>query len=231
MNFIETICRYLKGTPVMTLDARIETMKQELNRKRDAYRWLSYVARRVTILGGFYVVLYLPMLLIQQYWKVNSVELESGTLNSHIGMNLSAMVLSPWTQSIAVVLLLGFCGGWTKDSWKKKSLVNVALFAVAVLPMLCLLSENTATILVRAYHGMLLLAAGLLTNRTFGFTRAWARKNFYLERLSAIKHLSAGPEKEKAFDKLHEAYCVDVHRDLVGDTFFVLDQATSKIAK
>ncbi|MRV76513.1 hypothetical protein GJ700_32860 [Duganella sp. FT92W] len=213
----------------MTLDARIDTMEQELNRKHSAYRWLSYVARRVTILGALYVVLYLPMLLIQQYWKVDSVALESGTLNPHIGMNLSTLVLSPWTQSLIAAVVLGFCAGWTKQTWKMKLLVNTVLLLVTVSPVLCLLSASTSTILVRAYHGMLLLAAGLLTNRTFGYTRAWARKNFYLERLAALKYLPAGADKAKAFDKLHEAYCVDVHRDLVGDTFFVLDQASAKL--
>ncbi|OEZ57188.1 hypothetical protein [Duganella sp. HH105] len=122
----------------------------------------------------------------------------------------------------------------TAQKWAdavQEVLVNASILVVVSLVVL-LPGDDESVILLRALNALVLMISGLFLNSQFGYTRAMARGRFYASKLEHLL-ISEGGDNTKA-----ESYCAimleyrtDEYRDLVGDTFLILDTLKAKLGK
>jgi hypothetical protein len=129
--------------------------------------------------------------------------------------------------AIAIALLL-LCIGWSHRDFLPRLGGTLLLIPFVTMPVL-LEGDVETVILMRCMHAVLLLASGLILDRTFGYTRALARSNFYLGRLDMLTSKPDSEKKTEELEKLVEAYAIDKYRDHFGDTFFALDAIRAKL--
>ncbi|MFC5459727.1 hypothetical protein [Massilia niabensis] len=193
------------------------------------YSLASFCTRRLAALGAIYASVFGALLLLKASW--GGAEEKTGKAvdaSSTLDMGTFAPLMDFDVQIVIALVLLLSLVGWRWDGLLER-VGGTLLVAVFVLPAMWFTGEMEAVIVMRFIHAVFLLACGLIADRTFGYTRAFARSRFYLERLAAISRKPAGNSKKEEEEKLIEAYAVDVYRDHVGDTFFTLDAIKAKI--
>jgi hypothetical protein len=131
-------------------------------------------------------------------------------------------------QAFIAIALLLLCIGWSHRDFLPRLGGTLLLIPFVTMPVL-LEGDVETVILMRCMHAVLLLASGLILDRTFGYTRALARSNFYLGRLDMLTSKPDSEKKTEELEKLVEAYAIDKYRDHYGDTFFALDAIRAKL--
>ncbi|ELX09619.1 putative membrane protein [Janthinobacterium sp. HH01] len=213
-----------------------------------------YVMRRLTLIGIVYFSLYGALLALLKFWP----EAVKGLLikNAAQCCSLDAVgILSPYVHvGIALLLLLfsSSIGNKAKVEKKKdqpsqqstpeetaekrRKSVQEAFVVAAILAFVSLVvllpGEDETVILLRALNAFVLMITGLFFNNLFGYTRAMARCRFYASKLEYLL-ISEGANNTKAesFCAIMLEYGADEYRDVVGDTFLVLDTLKAKLGK
>jgi hypothetical protein len=211
------------------MQQQTNTFHGNLEKTEKSARFASYITRRLAAIGTIYALVFGAFLLLSFAWKEEAKDGQAAlNLFSYFDKGDFAPVMSAGVQgSIAVILLL-LCVGWRgKDVGQR--LAGTALVGAFVLPAVFLHGDPQTLVLVRFLHAVLLLACGLILDRTFGFTRAHARSQFYLKRIETVQQYTDEGKKNEELHKLVEAYAVDKYRDHVGDTFFTLDALKTRL--
>lgn len=213
------------------LDEQLKALQDDLNNARDRYYWFHYVARRITSVGGVLALFYGLLLFLLRYWPTDEQRNGKKNLADFFGQDVIDLFLRAELHVSCVILILVICLGWKLDGVLGRLICSAIVGAVAALVAKYQGPDNSV-LLIRAMHGGLLLFIGLFLNRTFGYTRSWARAEFYLEMVTPLLSdaVLSAEKKQEAYDKIMEARRTDKYRDLVGDTFFVLDGLKEKLA-
>ena len=207
----------------------INNFRNELTRIQASSRFASFLMRRLSVIGTVYALMFGAVLLLELAWR--GEDKKSGatlTLFSHFDKTAFGQAMEFRVQLAVAVTLLLLCLGISRK-YIVSRLCGTALLIPFVLPPVWLTGDLESVILMRFLHGVLLLSAGLILDRTFGCTRSLARSDFYLDRLGVIEQKADGDKKTEELHKLFEACAVDKYRDHVGDTFFTLDAIKAKL--
>lgn len=235
-----------------------EVIKKERDKLMAACRskyLRHYVMRRLTLIGIVYFSLYGALLALLKFWP----EAVQGLLikNAAQCCSLDAMgILSPYVHVGIALLLLVFSssvGNKAKveekkdessqqskpeEAAKKRRMRSVqeAFVIASILAFVSLVvllpGQDETVILLRALNAFVLMITGLFFNNLFGYTRAMARCRFYASKLEYLL-ISEGANNTKAesFCAIMLEYRADEYRDVVGDTFLVLDTLKAKLGK
>lgn len=203
------------------MQQQIEVFRKKLKQGKDFTWFASFVARRLAAIGTVYAVVFGVFLLLAFAWRTEKKD-DAPALNLFHYFNEAdfAPTMSLGVQFSVALVLAASCAGWHSEK-KIIRLCGTLLVALLILPPVFLQGDIQTRVLAHFLYAVLLLLTGLIFDRTFGFTRSLARRDFYLERLDAVKN-------EDELNKLREAHAVDRYRDHVGDTFFTLDILRAK---
>jgi hypothetical protein len=205
--------------------------RNSLNSSLGWNRFASFVTRRLSAIGAVYTMVFGAFLLLAMGWrgedKKTGTELGLFTYfdKSSFGQLMDGRVQAFIAIAIALLLL---CIGWSHRDFLPRLGGTLLLIPFVTMPVL-LEGDVETVILMRCMHAVLLLASGLILDRTFGYTRALARSNFYLGRLDMLTSKPDSEKKTEELEKLVEAYAIDKYRDHFGDTFFALDAIRAKL--
>lgn len=186
-------------------------------------RFASFVMRRLSAIGAVYTVVFGMFLLFAMGWR--SEDKKTGAtldLFTYFDESSFEQLMDSRVQAAIGIVLVLFCMGWSRKNPLLRLGATLLLIVIVSLPAF-LEGDVETVILMRCMHAVLLLACGLILDRTFGYTRAFARNVFYLGRLDMLTRKSDRENIEEELEKLVEAYAVDKYRDHFGDTFFTLD--------
>ena len=213
-----------------------------------------YVMRRLTLIGIVYFSLYGALLALLKFWP----DAVQGLLikNAAQCCSLDALgILSPYVHvGIALLLLLFSRSGGDKakaegkkgqtaqpsspeeTAKKRKEDFQEAIVIASILAVVSLVvslpGQDETVIVLRALNAFVLMITGLFFNSLFGYTRAMARCRFYASKLDYLL-INEGADNTKAesFCTVMLEYRADEYRDVVGDTFLVLDTLKTKLGK
>ncbi|QGZ41057.1 hypothetical protein IP92_03616 [Pseudoduganella flava] len=206
------------------------SFEAQLNGTEKSASLASYITRRLAAIGTIYALVFGAFLLLAFAWKEEAKDGKPAlNLFSYFDKSVFEPVMSTPVQAAVAVILLLLCVDWRLDGRLPERIGGTLIVAALVVPAVFLHGDALTLVLVRFLHAVLLLACGLILDRTFGYTRAHARSQFYLTRVETVNQYTDEAKKEEELRKLAEACAVDKYRDYVGDTFFTLDALKAKL--
>lgn len=206
-----------------------KSFEEQLKDTEESASFASYVTRRLAAIGTIYALVFGAFLLLAFAWKEEAKDGQPAlNLFSYFDKGVFEPVMSTPVQAAVAVILLLLCVDWRPKGLPRR-LGGTLIVAALVVPAVFLHGEPLTLVLVRFLHAVLLLGCGLILDRTFGFTRAHARSQFYRKRVETVKQYTEDAKKEEELRKLADACAVDKYRDHVGDTFFTLEALKAKL--
>lgn len=210
------------------MQEKIKDFRKKLKQGKDFTWFASFVARRLAAIGTVYVIVFGAFLLLAYAWRTEKKDAEPAlNLFHYFNETDFAPTMSFGVQFSIALVLAASCAGWHSEK-KIIRLCGTLLVAFLILPPVLLQGDIQTRVLTHFLYAVLLLLTGLIFDRTFGYTRSLARRDFYLARLDAVEGNLNSLCQEDELNKLMEAHAVDRYRDHIGDTFFTLDILKAK---
>jgi hypothetical protein len=159
-----------------SLDQHIGEFKDYLEDAERSNQLASFLTRRLSAIGTVYALVFGAFLLLSFAWRGDG-DKSSGAagLFAHFDKTTFEQLMSwPVQLAFALALLLPCLGlRYTRTRF----MTTLMLLPIVLLPLLAK-GDLQTVILIHFMHAVLLLAGGLMFDRTFGFTRALARSRF-----------------------------------------------------
>ena len=193
-----------------------------------------YLLRRLPIIGVLYSLSTGMILLLGYLTLPKDASLAK--------INLTWLTLIQWqdylffSSTMLVICIFTFGKGGEKsdsESKCKKIMLNLGILVITILPLLLPITEIMNKVTFIFFWGIALCALSWQINRTFGYTRIWARGKFYKRRLELLEieikecNIDEPTAGAKRF-AIMEQWIKEIYLDSVGDTFYFLDRLTKK---
>jgi hypothetical protein len=217
--------------------AQVKEKIKALGASQDHSHWPHYLLRRLPILGAM-LALSAGLILLFSYLGTPKDEpfgMESLDWLTPLAQAYHNAV--SWFFGISMIAILLFTFGNRKDDSRSKSairiLVNGFMLGVAMLPWMLPIQDIRHMLIFTFGWGIILCVLSWQANRTFGYTRIWARSSYYKSQLELLEVQIAecgldGPSaSEKRFEIMRNLQ-KEIYHDTVGDTFYFLDRLTKK---
>lgn len=215
----------------MTIDI-FANKKEKLEKSKKSSESLHYFFRRLPMMGA---ALFLPALLVILFSylaapKDKPFDISHFTWVQAVVLKHNVVICAMYITAMAVVLMLIF--GSSKD-WFRKLCLNLAILLISLPPFLLPVDELAHRIMFFFFWGVMLTLLSWQINRTFGYTKIWARSEYYLQLFAIVDYeKSAGMLTEQAAHNkriaLLESLEKEIYADTVGDTFHLWERITNR---